>query len=178
MQATKDERATRRYRATIDLTHGRAAVRELPTDPRGEASPVVAAQRAQPLHHDDGEGPLRPWERGAPAPERAVHVPAAPPGFDGTPPTGPRTFSTQVTDELVEQITENVVDRLRGALGLPQEEPPIAPLDADPIPLAGPHVAGGFMHDVEDGQASPGGAFAEGSTVGAPHPAGAFADPE
>lgn len=82
--------------------------------------------------------------------------------------------------ELVERITDSVVDRLRGSLGFPPEEPPVAPLDVDDPQFGAAHLAGAFMHEPEESVAapSPAGAFADAEPLvaetSAPHPAGAF----
>jgi hypothetical protein len=180
--AVKDERSTRRWRATIDLNQGRARVRELPSDPRGAPAEATATPRAAPPR----EGPLRPWSREEPPPP-AVHVTpqaAGPVGPGATQVTGPfgspQTLDTppvqpQEDAGLVEQITERVVERIRGAFGLPIEEPPV-PLLHNEANLSGFHAAGGFMHELPEAPASPAGAFvdAESETTAAPHPAGAF----
>jgi hypothetical protein len=97
--------------------------------------------------------------------------------FGSPPATAAPPPPQQVDAGLVEQITERVVDRIRGAFGLPIEEPPVPLLYAEETNLVGPHAAGAFVHEHREGApASPAGAFveAEAETTAAPHPAGAF----
>lgn len=185
--AVKDERTPRRFRATIRLNEGRVRVSELPTDPRGEARPVAAHPRPDPARVQ----PLSPWMRRAQparqpeaaeavpvptAPAGAVHVPTAQPA-QPTGDVGAATPSAPSEPGLVEQITEAVVERLRGSLGLAPDEPPIAPLEPDELRFGQPHLAGGFMHEPEPESVtapSPAGAFASEPEPVVQHPAGSF----
>ncbi len=173
-----DERS-RRFKATIDLSTGRASVREtFPKDRRPQGAPLVGVPRRAPPPESaaDAGAPVFPWQRdpvaeqpqpqdaprhnfpGAPA-EPGVHVPA-------------RATAASLPEEDVEQICNAVVERLRDAFGLPPEEPPIPLLEPDAL-MGATHVAGAFMGTAET-PAPPAGAFTE--AVPAQHPAGSFAE--
>lgn len=155
---TTPDETSRRYRARIDLSTGRASVQETTPDRRRPRVPSMVDATFRPTRqapsHGAPQAPQFPWRRD----ETVAAQPQDAPRHD-FPEASPQAAPAEASYDVVDAV----VDRVRAMLHLPPEEPPGPLLDLDGASLAQQHVAGAFANRADAPEVesvNPAGAFA------------------
>lgn len=165
----KTDERSRRWSASINLTTGRATLREVRRRPLPQnvvdTTPVLPDDEPAQVEDepaDPDHRPLSPWTRPAvtgPQPQDADR--RGLPSWNTRPsrPVRPETANpVAAAPDPLDAITDAAVERVRKIMGLAPEQLPVAPLDEDEnAAVSGLHCAGAFM--TPPAPASPAGAF-------------------